>query len=96
MKWCDKYLDIALYRLSTPEILLGVTRKISLDKVLNWLIKQVKFYIQKQKLFHQANIALSGFLAEARLKLFSEKQICLVENKPQKFRIWKRMYETLE
>lgn len=94
--WCSQYLDIALDRLSMPEILLGVTRKVAGAKVMNWLIIQAKFYIQKRKLFHQANVALAGFLAEVRLKLFNEKQMCLMENKTQKFRVWKRMYKILE
>lgn len=88
-KWCKRYLDIHLDRISIPEILLGVTRKLENTRVINFVITQAKFYIQKRKLFHHANIALVAFLAEVRSRLFTEKQICRLENKPNKFCIWR-------
>lgn len=93
--WCANHLDLHLHRLTESEILLGATRKITGLKVINWLILCAKFFIQKRKLFHNANISLISFLAEVRLKLFTERQACLWENKPQKFRVWKRIFDVL-
>lgn len=93
--WCMTYLDLNLARLSEPELLLGITSKITGLRILNWLILCAKFYIQKRKLFHDANISLIGFLAEIRMKLCHERQACLHENKPRKFKIWKRLYDVL-
>lgn len=93
--WCLAHLDLNLTQLSESEVLLGVTRRIAGLRIINWLILCAKFFIQKHKLFHKANISLIGFLAELRSKLASEKQACFHENKPGKFRIWKDLYEVL-
>lgn len=49
------------------------------------MILCAKFYIQKQKLFFDAEVSVIGFLAELRSKLIKEKRVCEMECRPQKF-----------
>lgn len=77
VSWCDDYLDLSLLPLTEMEILLGVSRPISGGRVINWIILYAKFYIQKRKLFFEADISVLGFLAEVRSKLYIERQACL-------------------
>lgn len=83
--WCSAHFDLNLTHLSELEVLLRVTRRIASLRIINWLLICAKFFIQKRKLYHNANISLIGFLAELRLKIGTEKRACLHENKPQKF-----------
>lgn len=93
--WCESYLDFSIAHLSELEIKLGVVRAIPNLRVINWLILCAKFYIQKRKLFSGAEVSIIGFLAEIRLKLLTEKRVCMMEHRPQKFRVWKQLFEAL-
>lgn len=74
---------------------MGVTDNVKDGRIINWILLVTKFYIQRQRLFHDAQFSLLAFLAEARLKLLTEKLACSLENKPNKFRIWRRFLAAL-
>lgn len=93
--WCSRYLDCSLSHLSEIEIILGLTNREPQQKMINWLLLCAKFYIQKAKLFHGAEISLMEFLAELRLKLSVERRACFWEQKPGKFRCWNKLYSAL-
>lgn len=74
------------------ERLLGVTRDILDRQIINWITLNAKFYIQKRKLFHKADISLSGFLTEIRSRLLTERNACLMEGRLRKFNRWRLLY----
>ena len=53
--------------------------------VLNHCLIIAKFYIQRQRLFHDNNIDFHAFLVELKSKLAIEENICKKELKPEKF-----------
>lgn len=67
-QWCEAHLDISLSNLTALQITLGFTDKIRYVRIVNWILLTTKFYIQRQRLFHDTQLSLIGFLAEARLK----------------------------
>lgn len=94
-QWCAQHLDLAMSNLSMAEVLLGVHRPIRQQKLTNWLLLHLKFYIHKKKLFFGAEVALHEFLAECRLKLLTERRACACENRMGKFKCWERMLQVL-
>lgn len=93
--WCENHIDVSLSQLSLTELLLGVHRSINAKRVVNWLLLQAKFFIQKNKLFHGGQLPLIAFLAETRAKLYTEQRACLLEGRPNKFRIWHSLFNAL-
>lgn len=94
-QWCENHLDISISQLSAAEKLLGITRPLQDKKVVNWIILQAKFFIHRNKLFHNNDLALIAFLAEMRAKLYTEQRACQRENKANKFRIWRKLFNAL-
>lgn len=90
-RWCETYIDISLSHLSALQILLGVTDKVQNAKIINWILLVTKFYLQRQRLFHDAQFSLVAFLTEVRTRLLTERRACYLENKPNKFKTWRRL-----
>lgn len=94
-QWCERHLDLSLSHLSTPEIIYGLTEQSWKAKIVNWFLLTAKFYIQKQRLFHDAKLSLIAFLAESRSRLLTERTVCYLENRPKKLRTWQRLLNVL-
>lgn len=89
-KWLgDKTSNINVERLSKRDYILGVSRTHRKPMIINWILLTVKFFIQKQKFFHQGELSLIQSLSEMRGKLLTEKLACRIENNNAKFRRWK-------
>lgn len=43
------------------------------QKQINWILLVGKFYLQKQKLFHEGKTSLIGYLAELKNKIMVER-----------------------
>lgn len=97
-EWCERHIDLPLSTLSVTERLFGTNEPIrnTSQRVVNWLVLQAKFYVQKRKLFFRADLSLLAFLAEIRSYLATEKTVCYMENKPTKFRQWERIFSALK
>lgn len=68
--WCESHLDISIPQLSVTEMLLRITRSINARKLVNWIILPAKFFIHRNKLFHDYNLSLIAFLAEMCAKIY--------------------------
>lgn len=69
--WCDNFIGLKLDFLTDCELLLGMTKDNGNPKVFrmtNWLILAAKYYIHRQRLFHDGEVCLNTFLAEIRKK----------------------------
>lgn len=76
--------------------MLGVTRNRHNVKVVNTLILYFKFFIFRQKLFHNCEISLLSLLAEVKMKIKTEKLIYTMQNKPSQFDGWKNILLALK
>lgn len=97
-EWCQTHLDFSLTVLTKTERILGVTDALgnhSCLKQINWILLTAKFYLYRQKLFHNGEFSLIAFLAETKNRLVTEKLICSHEGRPRKFKCWERMFRVL-
>lgn len=81
--------------LTEQEFLFGVTKDVHQSRAINFLAITAKYFIYRQKLFHNSNLDLTHFLRELKGKLAVEKFISTQEKKPGKFRQWDRIYAAL-
>lgn len=81
--------------LSTKDILLGAIMHTKETSMANFIAMFTKYYIQRQKLFHEGNLSLIGWLAEFRKRLLSERYICALEGKASRFAKWNRVLQAL-
>lgn len=86
-RWMEQEANLEI-RISPQEYLLGVSPTIPGAWKINYITMFVKFFVHRQKLFHNGELPLTLFLRELRVKLQIEKHICFLENKPDKFRPW--------
>lgn len=96
--WCKEHINLPMSFLTTGERILGLTNEngnAKAFKITNWLLLTAKFYIHRQRLFHKGEFSLVAYLAEVRKKLITERMACQWEGKPHKFRIWQRIWATL-
>lgn len=92
--WLEQNDDL-LVHLSQQEFLFGLHPSVPGSRKINFLTIFTKFFIHRQKLFHNGDLPMAQFLRELRTKLQMEKQICGLENKPNKFRCWTRILAAL-
>lgn len=94
-RWCEGYVNLPLSGITMPQFILGVTHHARAPKIINWILLMAKFYIHRQRLFHSANFSLIGFLAEMKSHLLTERKACFLENKENKFRVWRQLLAAL-
>lgn len=92
--WFDRETDIQL-NLSTRAYLFGVPESLPHAKNINFILLFTKFYIYRQKLFHQGSLTLIHFLRELRTRLSVEKYLTNLENKRHHFYKWQRTFAAL-
>lgn len=95
IKWLDDFTHISLHNLSTAHFMFGVPKTTHNWKTVNWILLVVKFLIQSQKLFNDGKLHLIHFLAHIKEKLITERKVCLMEGKPDKFRKWQHLLSVL-
>lgn len=89
-EWLEQNPGLVV-QISQEEFLFGVRPTIPDARQINFISIFFKFFIHRQKLFHNGDLPLILFLRELRTKLQIEKRICFLEGKPDKFNCWKRL-----
>lgn len=92
--WLDQNTDLHI-DISQQEFLFGVHPTIPGSRKMNFITIMVKFFVHRQKLFHNGDFPLTLFLRELKSRLQMEKQVCFLEGKPDKFRGWERVLTAL-
>lgn len=92
--WFDNQVDVQL-NISLRAFLFGIPNTAPQAKVVNFLVLFFKFYIYRQKLFHQGSLSLIHVLRELRLRLQVEKHLTTLEGKKEHFKKWQRLYTAL-
>lgn len=91
MAWSEREADVQL-EVTVKDFLFGIPNTERNAKVINFILIFTKFFIYRQKLFHQGALELIQFLRELRKRLQVEKCLFTVEGKLQQFGKWSRIY----
>lgn len=84
-----------MVEVSLFEFLFGIHPSAPLARVVNFLLLFVKFFIHRQKLFHQGELNLTHFLQDLRYRLRIEKYLTALEGRSHRFRIWANILDAL-
>lgn len=68
-QWIQRIEDLDLENLTTKEVLLGIPTQAPKGIKFNEILMYAKYYIHRQKLFHQGQLSLIQWLQEFRTKL---------------------------
>lgn len=93
--WFARVEDLRLDLIPLKHLLLGLPHQAPKAKKINAILISVKFFIQRQRLFHQGKLELVHWLREFRSVLLVEREICTRQNKISRFSIWKRILNAL-
>lgn len=93
--WFAGVEDLALDSISPKLFVLGVPQVFRKAAIVNFILMNVKFYVYRQRLFHEGKLELLQWLREFKLKLFMEKQICYNEGKAKRFGKWAAILDTI-
>lgn len=93
--WTSQNINITLEDISVREYMLGTPKEKPQARAINFILLSCKFYIYRQKLYHNASMELVTFLHELRMKLKIEQYICALEGKADKFHTWRYILNAL-
>lgn len=74
-RWFRQQVDLYLDQLTAKEIILGLPKGAHQRDAINDILLSIKFYIYRQKMFHEGNLDMLHWLAEFRAKIKREKWI---------------------
>lgn len=87
-QWIKSASGQDLSGLTLKEILLGVPSTYRQATRTNTLLLISKYFIHRQRLFHDGDLCLTHWVNELRKRLQTEKFICTAEGKAGKFEKW--------
>lgn len=93
--WFEGVEDLRLRDLPTKYLLLGLPHQAPNAKKINTILISLKFFIHRQRLFHQGKLELLLWLREFKYRLRVEREICARESKLSRFAAWKRIMEAM-
>lgn len=82
--WFHRELNIDIEVLQS-QYFLGLPPTHKNCKIINSLILYFKYYVHRQKLFHDCEMCVTSLLAEIKLKIKTEKPSCALQNKTHLF-----------
>lgn len=96
--WLTNNSDIVTLprQLEITDFLFGIRERDEIAHRLNFLLLLGKFYVYKQKLFHDGVLDTYAFLVELKHVLTIERLSCMEEGTyRKKFRVWETFYNEL-
>ena len=94
-RWLKNVIGLSIDEEIEEGLLFNNPGKIVESKIENFILLNVKFYIYRQRLFHNNHLNVLEWALEFREKLRIEKQICSQEGKLRKFKIWEKILEKM-
>lgn len=83
-------------QLEVTDFLFGIRGEDHSEKRVNFILLLGRFYVYRQKLFHQGVLDVYAFLVELKHTLSLERMACLKENSyNKKFKIWEEFFDEL-
>lgn len=95
VQWFDDFTHISLLDINKAQFFFGVPKTRQNWRIINSILLVGKFFIQRQKLFHNGDLHLIHFLTHLRTKLITEKKVCAMERRMDKFRKWQHLLNVL-
>lgn len=94
-RWIGRVEDLRLEEIPPKHLILGLPQAAPKAKKINAILMSIKYYIHRQRLFHQGSLELLHWLRDFRAKLLVEREICTRENKLARFDQWKRILQAM-
>lgn len=91
VQWMRNASGQDLSDLTMKEFLLGVPKTYQHAKRTNFLLLTARYFIHRQRLFHNGDLCITHWTQEIRKRLLTEQHICRAEGKPHKFDMWKQV-----
>lgn len=92
--WLSMETDLQL-NVSLRTFLFGVPTLTLQARIINFILLFAQFFINHQKLFHQASMDLTHFLCKLRQRLQVGRYITFRDNKPHRFAKWRQWFTAL-
>lgn len=89
--WFNNADDLYLNQISAKEFIFGIPKENHRSAVINTVLAYVRYYIHRQRLFHEGRLDLLQWLREFREKLKIEQWICARSGKTKHFTKWKNI-----
>lgn len=86
--WFKTADNLYLDSLTVKEFVFGVPQTYHRSRIVNTILVYLRYYIQRQNLFHGGKLELLLWLREFRQKLWIEEWICATTAKKKAFAIW--------
>lgn len=93
--WLANQSNIILDFVTPKEAVLGVDDNSTKGKIANFILLHFRFYIHRQRLFHDNKFELVHWLAELRLRLRCMKSNLQQEGKISRFKNWDSLLQAL-
>lgn len=74
-RWFENTVDLRMDRISPKEFLFGVEKDYHKSKIINHILIYIRFYIYRQKLYHDGELSSIQWLQEYKVTLNREKWI---------------------
>ena len=94
-KWLNLVVKVDTTGVGECDLLFGLTQKRSNRDVLNLVLLKAKYYIYRQRLYHNCQLDILEWLKEFKMSLLSEQYICNLENKSKKFVKWMKVLDVM-
>lgn len=93
--WFEAVQNLQLREVSPKEFLFGTPTDSQRGKMSNYILAHTKFFVMRQKLFHNGQLDLTHWLREFRDRLRIENHIAYREGKLSRFRKWSNILAAL-
>lgn len=94
-QWLSSQADIHLQHVTPKEIILGVDDSSPNGSMINFILLHFRFFIHRQRLFHDNKFELLHWIAELRSRLRCLERVLRIEGKSQQFRKWRPLIQVL-
>lgn len=94
-QWLAQQANINLNQITPKEAIFGVDDQSIRGKITNFILLHFRFYIHRQRLFHDSKFELTHWLSELRLRLRCLRNNLQQEGKIRHFRSWNHLLQAL-
>ena len=77
------------------DLLFGLTQNEPNSDIVNLVILRVKFYVYRQRLYHNCQLDILQWIREFKMSLLSVQYVCNLENKPKNSERWMKVLDVV-
>lgn len=94
-RWARGHTHLSLDRISPKEIVLAVDNKSPKGGIINFMLLHFRFFVHRQKLFHDSKMDITHWLSELRVRLSCMERNLKMDGKGHLFKHWEPMVRAL-